>query len=54
MTFQVTIDSTIRAWHDSEARKLLAPSWGAYLESLAKSMEDGLLIYSEDEGLICE
>jgi hypothetical protein len=35
-----------------EERKLLAPSWDAYLDTLAGEMEAGGLTYSEDMGVV--
>ncbi len=47
-----TKGQVICAWHDMEERKLLAPSWEAYLADLAAAMDAGKVSYSKDEGLL--
>lgn len=46
------VGQVICAWHDMDDRKLLAPSWGKFLESIADEMESGVLTWDDDEGVV--
>ncbi|QDU57901.1 SMI1/KNR4 family protein [Aeoliella mucimassa] len=47
-----SVGQVIYAPHDMDERKLIAPSWAAYLQLIVKGVESGALTYDEDEGLI--
>ena len=46
------VGQVICAWHDSEIRQYLAPSWIAFLDSIASEMAAGTLRFAEDYGVV--
>lgn len=46
------VGQVICAWHDSENRQNLAPSWAAFLDSIASGMDAGQLRFTDDYGVV--